>query len=118
MARKCDDMAQMVERQTVELEVLGLNPATGKFFWAMLQHVTSDSGNIESPRNGRTTEYGPFIWSLMYPLFIPAIYTRFSNFLWSVIWRVDVLIYLIFQDILGNNLELKFVTRNQKLQKR
>ena len=38
----CDEIAQMIERRTVELEVLGSNPIAGEFFHAMLQHVTSD----------------------------------------------------------------------------
>ena len=38
----CDEMAQMVERWTVEPENLGSNPATGEFFRAMLQRVTND----------------------------------------------------------------------------
>ena len=46
MARKRDDMAQVVEQGTAELEVPGLNPATGEFFCGMLQRVTSNSGNI------------------------------------------------------------------------
>ena len=36
----CDEIAQMVERWTVELEVPGSNPATSQFFHAMLQRVT------------------------------------------------------------------------------
>ena len=37
-----DEIAQMVERRTVEPEVLFSSPAAGEFFCAMLQHVTSD----------------------------------------------------------------------------
>ena len=39
---KSDDIAQMVEGQTVEPEAPVSNPATGNFFRAMLQRVTSD----------------------------------------------------------------------------
>ena len=37
-----DEIAQMVEQRTVEPAVPGSNPATGEFFCAMLQRVTSD----------------------------------------------------------------------------
>ena len=38
----CDEIAQMVKRQTVVPEDPGSNPAAGKFFRAMLQRVTSN----------------------------------------------------------------------------
>ena len=38
----CDEIAQMVERKTVKLEALCSNPATGKFFCTILQHVKSE----------------------------------------------------------------------------
>ena len=37
-----DEIAQMVERRTVEPEAAGSNPAARNFFHAMLQQVTSD----------------------------------------------------------------------------
>ena len=37
-----DEIAQMVEQQTVVPEVSGSNPATGEIFCAMLQHSTSN----------------------------------------------------------------------------
>ena len=42
----CGEIAQMVERRTVEPEVLGSNPAAGNYLFkkkcAMLQRATSD----------------------------------------------------------------------------
>ena len=49
----CDEIAQMVERWTVEQEVLGSNLATGKFFRTISQAI----GHIKSLPNGCTTEY-------------------------------------------------------------
>ena len=42
MVRYCDEMAQMVERRTVEPEVLDSNPANCEFFCPMQQFVTSN----------------------------------------------------------------------------
>ena len=41
----CNEIAQMVERRTVEPEVLDSNPVTGTFFWSMVQQVKSDRVN-------------------------------------------------------------------------
>ena len=39
---RCAEIAQMVERQTVEPNASGSNRAAGKFFHAILQYVTRD----------------------------------------------------------------------------